>query len=204
MISKSIKMRVIIISSILLVFSTVAFSQDKDTFLLDSLSRLLESSDSEKETDYHYPEDSTSLLRYKEFEEASHKLDMAKYNFLRKQYKNHEDMLAYKKKVFYWQFISSVIIFFVVILIVIAGIYFAGKQFWLSVERVKERTQANSETDTQTTVKISASGLEIQSSLIGLMILVISIAFFYLYLIHVYPIEESNKTFDLPRTESKP
>lgn len=38
-------------------------------------------------------------------------------------------------------------------------------------------------------MKVGAAGIEVSSSIVGLLILVISLAFFYLYLENVYPVE---------------
>jgi hypothetical protein len=41
-----------------------------------------------------------------------------------------------------------------------------------------------------TELEISKSGVKVSSPILGVIILVISLAFFYLYLVYVYPIEE--------------
>jgi hypothetical protein len=42
----------------------------------------------------------------------------------------------------------------------------------------------------QSHLKLSAQGIEVSSSVLGIVILVVSLGFFYLYLVHVYPITE--------------
>ena len=86
-----------------------------------------------------------------------------------------------------------------VIVIVIFGLTFSAIQFYISMIKAKhsvmqksqERIEPKGETDT-TTLKISAKGLEVNSSVLGIIILVLSLAFFYLYLIYVYPVTEYN------------
>ncbi len=41
-----------------------------------------------------------------------------------------------------------------------------------------------------TQLELSQSGLKVSSPVLGVIILVLSLAFFYLYLTHVYPISE--------------
>ena len=50
----------------------------------------------------------------------------------------------------------------------------------------------NNELQSNTALKISLSGLEVNSSVLGIIILVLSLAFFYLYLVYVYPVKEYN------------
>jgi len=52
------------------------------------------------------------------------------------------------------------------------------------------------------TVKISAGGLELSSQVIGLLVLAISLAFFYLYVMKVYPMQTEEITQLRPRAES--
>ena len=98
----------------------------------------------------------------------------------------------YKMKVFHWQLLSSKIIFCVVTLVVFAGLYLSYLQFRMSArhfDKVHEHHQRLTE-NAQTTTKfeISKAGIKIDSAVIGLIILVISIVFFFLYLKFVYPI----------------
>lgn len=89
--------------------------------------------------------------------------------------------LNYNKKVFEWNYISSIIIFIVMISIIILGIYFALIQF-------RNSTNHRESKDFQTSIKISANGIEISSSVIGLLTLLISLAFLYLYLENIHQI----------------
>jgi uncharacterized membrane protein YhaH (DUF805 family) len=91
----------------------------------------------------------------------------------------------HRSNVFTWQLLSSIIIFSVVIFLVFAGIYFAWLQF-------KASLYGKSEDSGQLSTELSASMKEIKvsSPVLGVIILVISLFFFYLYLIYVYPIQE--------------
>jgi hypothetical protein len=99
----------------------------------------------------------------------------AYYAFLTEHYKFDISQYEHTKAVFAWQHTSSIIIFWVSILLVLAGLSLAALQF--------------KGTNTQTSIKISLQQLEINSSVIGLLILFISFGFFFLYLRYVYPIQ---------------
>jgi len=55
--------------------------------------------------------------------------------------------------------------------------------------------QEENNDENKTSLKISMAGIEISSSIIGLLILCVSLAFFYLYIANIYPIiDPSGKT----------
>jgi hypothetical protein len=87
--------------------------------------------------------------------------------------------------VFAWQSLSTRIIFFVVLLLVLAGICFAAIQLHAGLRR---RGQADPAGSDETEVSLSLSEVKLRSPVLGVIILTISLAFFYLYLVHVYPI----------------
>ncbi len=87
-------------------------------------------------------------------------------------------------RVFRWQLLSARIIFAVVVLLVAAGIYFAAVQFHHGLRQGSAGHEAQS-----TELEASMKGIRVSSPVLGVIILTISLAFFYLYLVHVYPIE---------------
>jgi hypothetical protein len=112
----------------------------------------------------------------------------------------------HRKAVFAWQLLSSKIIFAIVVLLVAVGIYFSWIQFTAGMRgrhegpagsAVAKQTAPGSgdqasppPSSTLTTFEASASGVKVSSPVLGVILLVISLAFFYLYLVYVYPIEE--------------
>lgn len=90
----------------------------------------------------------------------------------------------HRQRVFHWQLLSSKIIFIVVVMLVFSGVVFAAIQFYAGL---KSKVQSGAEV---TTFEAGSSGLKVSSPVLGIIILVISLAFFYLYLVHIYPIEE--------------
>ena len=91
---------------------------------------------------------------------------------------------AHRERVFAWQLLSSRIIFVVVIFLVMTGIYFSWLQFSRSLKSTK------GEEFKETTFEASATGFKVSSPILGVIILAMSLAFFYLYLAYVYPISE--------------
>ena len=104
----------------------------------------------------------------------------------------------HRREVFQWQLYSSKITFYVVIFLVLAGVYFSGIQFHRSMGQRRPRVVADKEvtqvvsTGKEEVTEITATlkGIKVSSPVLGILILVISLAFFYLYLRYVYPIEE--------------
>jgi hypothetical protein len=89
--------------------------------------------------------------------------------------------------VFTWQLVSSLVILVVVLLLVFVALYFAAVQFHATIARPGAATQP---TDV-TAVEASLQGIKVTSPILGVIILVIAFAFFYLYLRYVYPINET-------------
>ncbi|GGX62673.1 hypothetical protein [Saccharospirillum salsuginis] len=104
---------------------------------------------------------------------------------LKAYYDYRTEGFDHRQRVFEWQLLSSRIIFVVVIALVAAGIYFSWLQFRADLKKTdKEGDRAVS------TLEASTSGIKVSSPVLGVVILVISLLFFYLYLQYVYPIEE--------------
>jgi hypothetical protein len=106
---------------------------------------------------------------------------------LQEYYDYHISGLKHRSKVFRWQLFSSKIIFIVVIILVFAGIYFAAVQFYIGLKHVKGKLPDYND---RTEITASMKEIKVSSPVLGVIILVISLAFFYLYLVHVFPIED--------------
>ncbi len=92
--------------------------------------------------------------------------------------------LDHRQAVFAWQLFANKLIFVIVMLIVVMGLVLSYLHF--------KKSLTPGATDANTELEMSASGIKMNSSVIGLIILVLAIAFLYLYLIHVFPINEFN------------
>jgi hypothetical protein len=102
---------------------------------------------------------------------------------LREYYGYFKSGISHRRDVFSWQLFSSRIIFWVVLSLVAAGMYFAAVQF----QRGLGRRRAVSADDV-TEIAASLGGVKVRSPVLGVVILVISLAFFYLYLRFVYAV----------------
>lgn len=117
---------------------------------------------------------------------------------MQRYYEYRADGYLYRSRVFEWQLLSSRVIFIVVLLMVAAGMYFAAVQFQTAMvtarrvaaaDAVAGAPAAGEPAGLATRFEISAKGLVVNSSVLGVIILTLSIAFFYLYLVYVYPIQ---------------
>ncbi len=87
------------------------------------------------------------------------------------------------ERVFMWQYRSSVAIFVAVLAIVSTGLALAVAHF------VVFSRGAAGEKTLGTDLEVSGTGFKVSSPVIGVIILTLSMAFLYLYLVHVYPIQ---------------
>lgn len=93
----------------------------------------------------------------------------------------------HRQKTFEWQLVSSKVIFFAVLMVVFSGIYFAAVQFHVGLGRKGRARTA----ETVTEIDASLKGIKVSSPILGVIILTLSLVFFYLYLVYVYPIHET-------------
>jgi hypothetical protein len=119
-------------------------------------------------------------------------------------YRKLEADYQYTTTAFRWHQVSSLVILLVVLVVVALGLYFSWVQFRRDLEAERKtappkrastagqapaESQAPSEPNPPTSqVKLGPQGIEVNSSVLGVVILVISLAFLYLYLAYVYPI----------------
>jgi hypothetical protein len=104
---------------------------------------------------------------------------------VREYYVYRASGLRYRSRVFEWQLFSSRVIFATVIMLVGSGIVFAAIQFRAGLKRTRAAAP-----DAATELDLSAGSVKVSSPVLGVIILVISLGFFYLYLVYVYPISE--------------
>ena len=113
---------------------------------------------------------------------------------MQRYYEYRASGYAYRSRVFEWQLLSSRVIFLVVLALVGAGMYFAAVQFHAALVGVRAaKTGAGAQAAVTalplaTQFEVSAKGVVVNSSVLGIVILAVSLAFFYLYLVYVYPI----------------
>ncbi len=118
-------------------------------------------------------------------------------NYQTKDIKEYEEWrLNFIKKSYEWQFYSSIGIYFLVVFILFTGLYFSYLQFKNSIIKQNinnnNKDSKNTKSLPETKLKLSQTGVEVSSSLIGVIILVFSVIFFYMYIEKIYPL----KAFD--------
>jgi hypothetical protein len=108
---------------------------------------------------------------------------------------------SYNQRVYEWQLFNSKIIFWLVVFLVISGVALSGFQFYkdhlaqLKYHELTEKLTTRAEKQQPETIAESLSleanlkGIKFNSNIIGMMILVVSLLFFFLYLKYVYPIQ---------------
>jgi hypothetical protein len=122
--------------------------------------------------------------------------------------------LKHAEEAYEWQHTSTIIIFFVVILLMVAGVVFSWIQFRQgmhhhpvaaiasTVSTIAQPASSSAdppqadvemiEKSAVTEFSASPQGIKVASSTLGVIILVISMCFFYMYLSYVYPINVQN------------
>jgi len=118
----------------------------------------------------------------------------------------------YKQRIFEFQYHSSIFIFIIVVFIVFIGLGFSAWQFYITMHQVKMKkelliqnssvAQEDPTASLKSDIEISTSGVKVNSSVLGVIIIALSIAFFYLYLIYVYPIHPVEMTPEQSATKT--
>ena len=88
------------------------------------------------------------------------------------------NLLEHNEKILEWQRFASNITLLLVVLVVLAGIIFSGVQLLRIIQLGKPLSDTN--------LEISAGKIRVTSSIVGVVILVLSLGFLYLFLIEVY------------------
>jgi hypothetical protein len=116
-------------------------------------------------------------------------------------YEYYATALAARQGVYRWNDISTRVIFATVILLVAFGAYLSWVQFFGYTKRTAPPVRAASaragaaggsavKPEAESEIEISLQGIRIKSPVLGVILLTLSLAFFYLYLVFVYPVSE--------------
>jgi hypothetical protein len=107
---------------------------------------------------------------------------------------------SYNQRVYEWSLFNSKIIFWLVVFLVLSGVALSGFQFYedhlaqLKYHKLTDKLASRADNKRSSTeaesmsIEANLKGIKFNSNIIGMMILVISLLFFYLYLKYVYPI----------------
>ncbi len=177
-------MRVLLL--ITLILSTIVSANEyKDKDFWQDIEALKKESQLKEEQNFY-----ESLSRHEAFEKERFAYDVFRFDD--------------NKDSFTFQYIQTWVIFLIVMLLVMSGVYLAYLQFkldekkalaQLEIQRLLARNAATqpppgtSADDGETSLEVSTSGIKITSSVIGLVVLAMSFAFFYMYVLHVYELK---------------
>ena len=112
----------------------------------------------------------------------------------KKEYEYLAAMMDLNIGVFQAQRIASLVVLSLVVLIVLAGTTFAGFQLWKSVSAAGVQPSSD--------LELSASKVRVTSSVVGVVVLTISLVFLYIYAKEIYHIRLISLTSTQP--EAKP
>lgn len=103
-------------------------------------------------------------------------------------YTDYIRTLDHNYELFRWQLVSTKVSFAVTILLVLCGVVFSAMQFW------KTHRAVGAGAPMPTELELSGGRVKVSSPVLGVIILVISLGFFYLFMLHAYPIEEVRRS----------
>lgn len=135
----------------------------------------------------------TELIKANE-ELSKYKQDQYQYelDYTKKYYAYLGQKADVNIEQFKWQRSASERLLWLVVVVVFSGVVFSGVQLW--------RAASIKHLSGESTVEIEASKIKITTSVVGVVVLAISIVFFYFFLIEVYRI----KIVDMSPAEVKP
>lgn len=154
----------------------------------------------------------TLLLQLRQLSNERFKTEIALERSRQRELEDENYAMHHRWRSFDFQYRASIIIFILVIVIVLCGLVFSAWQFRLAMKqmRVKETvakavgqsadsfpqlpaeqqaTESPAMKALKNEMEVSAAGIKVNSSVLGVIILVLSIVFFYFYLLYVYPIK---------------
>jgi hypothetical protein len=126
---------------------------------------------------------------------------------LRESYGYQASAFRHRKDIFDWSLTADKLMFAVVNLLVLSGLGFAAIQFRLALKQGGPAAEGKEKADDPmaTNMEISTAGIKVTSSVLGVIVLLISMAFFFLYARYVYPIQEvHDDKADVSQVASKP
>ncbi len=126
----------------------------------------------------------------------------AELAYAKRYYEAQAQELELRRQAFEWHAFSTKVLFCCVIALTVMGLVLSWREFgkYYGTKRAAPTdavpTTATSASPPPSVFKVSAQGLEVTSSLIGFLVLSVSLAFFYLYVVNVYPLHELANTQD--------
>ena len=135
----------------------------------------------------------------KQFREKAELMDQKVYDayleLKRSEFSYYKRLMDVNIEVFHVQRIASYVVLFLVFVVVTSGVLFSGCQLWKSVSVAG--VQASSD------MEISAAKVRVTSSVVGIVVLAISLAFLFIYTREVYTIKSLQPIKPEATTQSK-
>jgi len=113
------------------------------------------------------------------------------WDALQRRFEYYAAGMDHRSLVFKWQHFSGRVILGFVLLLVSTGVFFSYLQFRLYLRSASSANKQAANQDMDTDLELSTSGIKVSSNVLGVIILALSLAFFYLYLAYVYPIQDT-------------
>jgi hypothetical protein len=121
----------------------------------------------------------------KQFRERAEIMDQKVYDayldLKRSEFDYYKQLMGVNLEVFHVQKTASYVVLFLVFIVVTSGVLYSGFQLWKSVSVAG--VQATSD------MEISAAKVRVTSSVVGIIVLAISLAFLFIYTREVYTIK---------------
>jgi hypothetical protein len=124
-----------------------------------------------------------------ELQSERHKFEL---EYTKKYYSYLAEKADVNLEQFRWQRSASEWLLWLVVVVVLSGVVFSGIQLW--------RASSIKDLGGESTVEIETSKVRITTSVVGVIVLAISIVFFYFFLIEVYRV----KVIDMAPSEVRP
>jgi hypothetical protein len=109
------------------------------------------------------------------------RLSDAFIEFQKRDYDHQAQFMDADIEIFHVQRISSYVVLILVIIVVTSGVLFSGFQLWKSVSIAGVQTSND--------LEVSAAKVRVTSSVVGIVVLAISLAFLFIYTREVYTIK---------------
>jgi hypothetical protein len=118
------------------------------------------------------------------------------YSLYEARIRVHDESVAHNKKTLAWHRTASQLVFWLVVAIVLSGVALC----WIQMLGSRFGARAPGNDQETTDVELSMGRLRVSSPILGVIVLTISLAFFYLYLTQVYSVT----VVDMTGTTSMP
>lgn len=156
----------------------------------EQIRRALEEQEEEERSEEGVPSPTKQVpISFESLDAESREALLERYRRLQQ---HHVTMLEHREDVLRWQLTANQISFWMVLVLVFSGLVFAGIQFRTAMQGAK--APGDDAEKPMQELSLGAEGITIRSSVLGVILLALSLALFYLYLVYVFPVEELGRS----------